>query len=398
MKIFDLILLDTAIIITPILVYLLYTAYIKVIAQKEEKLIFTTIIFLQIYLIYKYSVPLNNKVPLLIVDIPLLLSYYKKNKTLSVLISIVNIIYYYLFYENHLIILVVEYIIYFWISINEKHIEKQIIYFWIIKLIFLTYYKYDTILEILIISPASIFTVYLLKKSEELLNIHYKLKKIEKEKQMHVSLFKITHEIKNPIAVCKGYLDMYDENNIEKTKKYIPIIKEEIDRVLILLEDFLSMNKQKINKDILDINMLLEDVIKSMYILFKNKHIKIENKVSEDEVYINADYNRLTQVFINILKNSVEALENKKNKTIKIWTEISKNNIKIYIKDNGTGMKKETLEKIKEPFYTTKQKGTGLGVSLSNEIIKAHDGKMKYKSKQNEYTLVTILLPLEKAI
>ena len=87
MKIFDLILLDTAIIITPILVYLLYTAYIKVIAQKEEKLIFTTIIFLQIYLIYKYSVPLNNKVPLLIVDIPLLLSYYKKNKTLSVLIS-----------------------------------------------------------------------------------------------------------------------------------------------------------------------------------------------------------------------------------------------------------------------------------------------------------------------
>lgn len=397
MKIFDLILLDISLIITPILIYLIYTAYIKVIDKKEDKLIFIIITFLQLYLIYKYSMPLNIKMPILIVDIPLLLSYNKNNKTLSILISIINITYYYSFYENHLVILIVEYTMYFYILVKEKNIEKQIIAFWIIKIIFLTYYKYINI-EVIIASLASFFTSYLLKKSEEILSIHSKIKKIEKEKQLHLSLFKITHEIKNPIAVCKGYLDMYDENNIEKTKKYIPIIKEEIDRVLILLEDFLSMNKQKINKDILDINMLLEEVINSMNILFKNKHIKIESEILEDEIYINADYNRLTQVFINILKNSVEALENKKNPKIKIWTETNKNNIKINIKDNGVGMTKEILEKIKEPFYTTKQKGTGLGVSLSSEIINAHSGKMEYYTKPNKYTLVTITLPLEKAI
>lgn len=396
MKIFDLILLDISLIITPILIYLIYTAYIKVIDKKEDKLIFIIITFLQLYLIYKYSMPLNIKMPILIVDIPLLLSYNKNNKTLSILISIINIAYYYSFYENHLVILIVEYTMYFYILVKEKNIEKQIIAFWIIKIIFLTYYKYINI-EVIIASLASFFTSYLLKKSEEILSIHSKIKKIEKEKQLHLSLFKITHEIKNPIAVCKGYLDMYDENNIEKTKKYIPIIKEEIDRVLILLEDFLSMNKQKINKDILDINMLLEEVINSMNILFKNKHIKIESEILEDEIYINADYNRLTQVFINILKNSVEALENKKNPKIKIWTETNKNNIKINIKDNGVGMTKEILEKIKEPFYTTKQKGTGLGVSLSSEIINAHSGKMEYYTKPNKYTLVTITLPLEKA-
>ena len=98
------------------------------------------------------------------------------------------------------------------------------------------------------------FTIYLLNQAENIINMHIKYRQIVKEKQIQTSLFKITHEIKNPIDVCKGYLDMYDENNLEKTKKYIPIIKEEIDRVLILLEDFLSMNKQKINKDILDIN------------------------------------------------------------------------------------------------------------------------------------------------
>lgn len=396
MKIFDLMLLNMSLIITPILIYLIYTAYIKVVDKKEDKLIFIIIIFLQLYLIYKYSISLTFKMPILIVDIPLLLSYNKNNKTLSILISTINIAYYYSFYENHLIILIVEYTIYFYILIKEKKVEKQIIFFWLIKIIFLMYYKYISI-EVIITSSASFFTSYLLKKSEEILNLHSKIKKIEKEKQLHLSLFKITHEIKNPIAVCKGYLDMYNENNIEKTKKHIPIIKEEIDRVLILLEDFLSMNKQKINKDILDINMLLEDVINSMNILFKSKHIKIESEILEDEIYVNADYNRLTQVFINILKNSVEALENKKNPKIKIWTETNKNNIKINIKDNGIGMTKEILEKIKEPFYTTKQKGTGLGVSLSNEIINAHSGKMEYFTKPNKYTLVIITLPLEKA-
>lgn len=397
MNILDLILLNNTIIITPLLIYLLYNAYIKVIDKKEDKLIFLIIIIMQLYLIYKYSFSLNKYAPLVIVDIPLLLSYYKKNKILPILISIINIIYYNTFYDN-LLIISVEYIIYYFILLKGK---KQIVLFWIIKLVFITYYKYistDLLLEILISSCLSFFSLYLIKKAEEIINIHSKLKKIEKEKQIQTSLFKITHEIKNPIAVCKGYLDMYDEKDIEKTKKYIPIIKDEINRVLILLEDFLSMNRQIINKDILDINMLLDEVIRSMELLFKNKKIKIQNSISEDEIYINADYNRLTQVFINIFKNSIEALENKTNPTIKIWTEIEKNYINIYIKDNGVGMSKEELKKIKEPFYTTKQKGTGLGVSLSNEIIKAHKGKLKYMSKQNEYTLTVVSLPLEKAI
>lgn len=400
MNLLDTILLNTAVIIIPILIYLLYAAYIKVLDNKEEKLIFRITIFLQIYLIIKYSHPLN-KSQLLLINTPLLLSYYKKDRSLSIIVSLIYIIYYSLFHNNHIPIIIAEYTIYFIIIGNEKNIKIQSLYFLIIKIIFLTYYKMINkliIIELLITSALSLFIIYLLKKSEELLNIHSKIKKIQKEKQIHTSLFKITHEIKNPIAVCKGYLDMYDENNIEKSKKYIPIIKEEIDRVLILLEDFLSMNRQKINKDIIDINLLLEEVLQSMNILLKGNNINLESKISDDEIYINADYNRLTQVFINIIKNSIEALENKKNPIIKIWTQLEKDNIKIFIKDNGVGISKEELKKIKEPFYTTKQKGTGLGVSLSNEIVKAHKGKMKYTSENNKYTLVTVTLPLEKAI
>ena len=81
-------------------------------------------------------------------------------------------------------------------------------------------------------------------------------------------LFQITHEIKNPIAVCKGYLDMFDVNNKEHAVKYIPIMKEEISRTLYLLEDFLSMNRLKVHKEIVDINieeMSTDKVIAKLY-------------------------------------------------------------------------------------------------------------------------------------
>jgi len=236
----------------------------------------------------------------------------------------------------------------------------------------------------------------LVEKTEEVLKLHMNIKEIKQNEQIHTSLFQITHEIKNPIAVCKGYLDMFDEDNPEHFKKYIPILKGEINRTLLLLEDFLAMNKVKINKDIIDINLLIEEVIKSIDMLCNKNNIKLTSKIIDDDIYINADYNRLTQVFINLLKNSIEAITKNKKGTISINEKLKDKNLIITIKDNGKGMSKELLNKIKEPFYTTKQKGTGLGVSLSDQIIKAHNGILNYESKEGEYTKVIITLPVEE--
>ncbi len=185
---------------------------------------------------------------------------------------------------------------------------------------------------------------------------------------------------------------MFDTKNKEHSKKYIPIMKEEIEKTLYLLEDFLAMNKLKINKEIIDINILLIDLIKRFDLYFKGKHIKTKIDLYDDEIYINGDYNRLTQVFVNIIKNSIEAL--KENPEIEIKSEPKKEKIYIYFKDNGKGIPKDIIEKIKEPFFTTKEKGSGLGVALSDEIIRAHGGSITYKSKENEYTIVTIILPI----
>ena len=409
MEIFDNIILNIIVISLPITIYLLYLAYTKTFNCQENELLKIVTIFSILYLIVKYGKPLYQNLPLIIINVPLILAYIKKSKISIIITSIIAVVYYYNFYQNLIGIIIFEYILYFIIALKTLKTQKIylfILIFFIIKTvnsIILFIYSNNIslhyIVEILIeglflyITMTSIY--YFLSKTEEVLKLHMNIKEIKQNEQIHTSLFQITHEIKNPIAVCKGYLDMFDKDNPKHFQKYIPILKEEINRTLLLLEDFLAMNKVKINKDIIDINLLIEEVIQNINMLCKKNNIKLTSKLIDDDIYINADYNRLTQVFINILKNSVEAIPKNKEGIISINEKLKNNQIIITIKDNGEGMNKEVLDKIKEPFYTTKSKGTGLGVSLSNQIIKAHEGALNYESKEKEYTKVIITLPVK---
>ena len=227
------------------------------------------------------------------------------------------------------------------------------------------------------------------------MNLNTAIRELEKEKVLRTSLFKMTHEIKNPIAVCKGYLDMLDLNDKRKVEKYIPIIKGEIERTLTLMDDYLEYTKVKINKEIVDIYMLLEEVIASLNLFFKENNIILKMNLPDDELYLNVDYNRIKQVLVNILKNSHEAFDPKKGKMIiKIETKVLKKYFQIIVTDNGIGMDQETLNNIMDLFFTTKRNGTGLGTSLSKEIIELHGGSIKYLSKLNIGTKVIINLPL----
>ena len=185
---------------------------------------------------------------------------------------------------------------------------------------------------------------------------------------------------------------MLDINNKEKIEKYIPIIRQEIDRSLNIMNDFMEFSKIKIDKEILDINVLLEDITEELNLILRNKNIKMTTKIPQDEVFINGDYNRLKQVFINIIKNSMESITEKGN--INIVTHTLKDKYYIEITDNGCGMDEYTLSKIKDLFFTTKTKGSGLGVSLSTEIIKAHNGTIDYTSKLGKGTKVVVKLPI----
>lgn len=410
MKIFDTMILDIVLISLPLTIYLLYLAYTKTFNKKENDLLIVVTVFSILYLILKYTEPLFDGIPFMIINIPLLLAYIKKSKPSILISSIFMITYYYNFYNNYFFIIVLEYILYYLFYLKlfkELKIHNFILTFITIKIIvtiiLISYLNYkfpiyiaEVLVEGIYLYVIANLIIYLVNKTEDILKLHMNIKEIKHNEQIKTSLFRITHEIKNPIAVCKGYLDMFDSENPEHFKKYVPILKDEIGRTLLLLEDFLAMNRVKINKDIIDINLLIEEVVKNIDMLCHKNNIKLTTDIIDDDIYINADYNRLTQVFINLLKNSVEAIPKEKQGIISIQEKLKDGNITITVKDNGKGMSKELLEKIKEPFYTTKPKGTGLGVSLSDEIIKAHNGTLNYKSEEGKYTQVTITLPIEE--
>ena len=409
MRAIDIIILDAVLIFLPLTSYLLYLAFTKTFNKKENNLLIIVAIFSIFYLIFKYSFPAFPGLPFIIINIPLLISYIKKDELAIIASSILLIFYYYSFYDNFLILIVLEYILYYLLylkKLKNSNMYTFIFTFSLIKtiitaiLLIYTYHQFETYIINTIISCTflcifAIIILYFITKAESLLKLHMNIKEIKHNEQIHTSLFQITHEIKNPIAVCKGYLDMFDKENPEHFKKYLPILKEEINRTLLLVEDFLAMNKAKINKDISDINLLIEEVSENIEMLCQKNNITLTVNTIDDDIYLKADYNRLTQVFINLLKNSIEAIPKEKQGKIKIEEKLEKNNIIITIIDNGKGMNEVLLNKIKEPFYTTKQKGTGLGVPLSNEIIKAHSGTLTYESKEGKYTKVKIILPKE---
>ena len=348
---------------------------------------------------------------LYLLNVPLVLAYKNKRTITSIIISIILVLYYDKLFPINIIFFIVEYSLYFLINLifQKKKINDigSIVIIAATKSLILNNlivysnieYKSKWFLNFssIIFICLTVLTIYLFKKTEENLIFKRKFLELEHEKELRNSLFQITHEIKNPITVCKGYLDMFDVTNIEHSKKYIPKIKNEIDRVLILLEDFLSIKKLKIDKDIMDINMLVEDISENFKDIFMGKQIKGIFDIDQNEVFINGDYNRLSQVLINVVKNSIESLD-KPTKIIKISTTINKNYAKIIIEDNGKGMNEEELNKICKPFYSTKSSGTGLGLYLSNEIIKEHNGSMMYESKENIGTKLTICLPIKKDI
>lgn len=410
MPIFENIFLLCVFLFFPLTCYLLYITHLSNMDLKVKNVVLDISLITSLFLIIRY---INNKsiYILLFYNIPLLLAYLKRKNITAIFISIV-IVYFYNYYTSiPLIILILEYSIYFaiylYVSKYKKNYVNYLNIFVAIKLFvisFLIFYIINptgTITSniIYLLLTATVFIVFtylslaLFEKGEDIINLYGILKESKKDKVLFESLSKLTHELKNPIAVCKGYIEIIDRNGIESAPKYLPIISNEIERSLSVINDFSSLGKlKKLNKEEVDLQVLLEEIITILNPLFKKNNANIYLNI-KDDIYVSIDYLRMKQVFVNILKNALEA--KKDDEQLNVFIEVKKNlnNLKIIIKDNGIGMDKNTLERITEIFYTTKANGNGLGVVLSKEIIEMHKGSIIYKSTKGKGTTVTITLP-----
>lgn len=417
MDLFEGTLLNLMCITFPLLVYIICTIYIKNLDKKMNYIILDIALYSSVYLLIKFGTNVFIY-PLLLLNIPLLIAALRKRMHSVVILSIILVLYYHDATGIDIMYLAIEYILYFIGYLIYCHGKEGKINTLSIITIFSTVKAFMMSFKIFYFIPKStaniysgmtlifltmiLFTIlafmvaFLLEKGEEAIDLNRIVYELEKEKKLRESLFKITHEIKNPIAVCKGYLDMMDYSDINKVERYNSIIKDEINRTLILMDDFLDYTKIKVEKEEADFYLLVEDTCDIMKPLFNEHDISLKLNIPDDELYMQLDYNRLKQVLVNLLKNSIEAIDPKKKKSyISIKAFIEDESVKLVIKDNGIGMSEKSLSKVDEMFYTTKDKGTGLGVALSKEIIYQHDGSIKYDSVKDKYTTVTISLPLE---
>ncbi|WP_235907317.1 PAS domain-containing protein [Niallia circulans] len=202
----------------------------------------------------------------------------------------------------------------------------------------------------------------------------------------------IAHEIRNPLTSIKGYTEFLSmDEEVKDRQELFSIVLEEIERVNSIVEEFMMLSKPSVaslqKKEIIPI---ITNVLSVLDYQLRKSKVKTQLTFDDSESLVECDENKLKQVFLNFIKNAVEAMPNGGNLLIDVK---SSNEIKVVIKDTGVGMTEEQLQKIGEPFFTTKNDGTGLGLLVSFKIIESLKGKVYIESEKNKGTSFHIAFP-----
>ncbi|MFA9557127.1 ATP-binding protein [Evansella sp. AB-rgal1] len=220
-----------------------------------------------------------------------------------------------------------------------------------------------------------------------------RLRKSEKLSIVGELAASVGHEIRNPLTSIKGFLQLLEKKDKDNTL-YFEIMLQELDRINHIVSELLLLAKpQKVEHTTFDIGSTLKDVVYFMQTEATMKNVQIHFSIEKEHI-ITGEKNQLKQVFINVIKNAIEASLEKENVWIKI-NQSNDNNVAITIKDEGPGIPQEFLTRLGEPFYSSKEKGTGLGLTVSHKIVEQHGGTISYYSSEKKGTKVEISLPIK---
>ncbi len=203
----------------------------------------------------------------------------------------------------------------------------------------------------------------------------------------------LAHEIRNPLTSIKGFIQLMARRTDKPvTPEHVKIILAEIGRIDSLISEFQMLArplKEPVFKKI-NICNLLECVSLLMEGQRHNKNISLQLEVPSPNCHVFGDISQLKQVFINLLKNAIEAAPINGNVVVTVSEQQDK--VLIAVEDNGTGIPTEVIEKLGTPFFTTKENGTGLGLSVCYSIVHNHSGQILVSSQPGKKTVFTVLL------
>jgi two-component system, sporulation sensor kinase E len=235
---------------------------------------------------------------------------------------------------------------------------------------------------------------YVIKDISEYIESEKKLQHSEQLSVLGELAAGIAHEIRNPLTSLKGFLQL-SIGTKENREIYNNIMLSEINRINLIVGELLLLSKPKEMvfqpSHLLSLIKTVVTIVNTQAILY---NIEIITEIDDEvqQLNISCEENKLKQVFINILKNGIEAMQIEGKMYIKV--KRLNNDVHISFIDQGNGIPEEELERLGKRFYSTKENGTGLGLMISFNIIENHKGKMSISSEVGKGTVIDIVLPV----
>jgi two-component system, sporulation sensor kinase B len=201
----------------------------------------------------------------------------------------------------------------------------------------------------------------------------------------------LAHEVRNPLTVVKGFLQIMQKEDKNENFQYLPLVLSELGRAEAIITDYLNFAKPQFEKiEKVHLSEVIREVTYLLDAIATKEGVELES-VFEEGIYIKTDRNQFKQALVNIVKNAIEATPVGGKVTVEL--KVQDGQYVITVIDTGKGMNEEQLSRIGTLFYTTKDKGTGLGTSVSIKIIQKMKGEISYSSELGKGTTVKIVLP-----
>lgn len=244
----------------------------------------------------------------------------------------------------------------------------------------------------LIMVMTMVFEVYLTEYLNENAILRTEMQKSEKLNIVSELAASVAHEVRNPLTVVRGFIQLLESTEDVKNKDYMRLVLAELDRAEQIISDYLNLARPQIEKKehiCLSAQLIEMTTLMSSFAAMQGVYLQVE--ISES-LYTIGDKTKLKQAIMNVVKNGIEAIQGNKG-YLKVTAIQKDETIVIRVKDSGVGMTKEQLARLGQPYYSLKEKGTGLGLMVTFSILQAHNGTLEYKSESGKGTEAIIILP-----
>jgi two-component system, sporulation sensor kinase B len=255
----------------------------------------------------------------------------------------------------------------------------------------------DLVLSFIVVPSCLIFIViYIVEFLKNNIKLRKQIIKSEKAEVVSQLAASVSHEVRNPLTVTRGFLQLVmesDDNSLETNRQFLKMAIEELDAASSIINDYLTFAKPSPEKwERMDIDIQIRRIV-DIITSYANMN-SVEIKMDLVSCMIQGNKQQFHQCLLNIIKNSIEAMP--EGGVLIIANTIEKRDVIINISDTGVGMTQEQLERIGEPYFSTKEKGTGLGMMVATSIIKSMRGTISIQSKGGEGTIISIQLPIDE--